>query len=80
MKDFIDLPLSLGDLKPFQSLVVGESSIEKLPNSFLYFVYCMSYFWETVLMSKMTFLWDCRGFAVFTSSLEGFKSLDQQRS
>lgn len=44
MKDFIDLPLSLGDLKPFLSLVVGESSIEKLPNSFLYFVYCMSYF------------------------------------
>ena len=34
-EDFIDLPLSLGDLKPFLSLVVGEISIEKLLDYFL---------------------------------------------
>ena len=41
MKDFIDLPLSLGDLKPFLSLVVGEISIEKLPDYFL--LLCLLY-------------------------------------
>ena len=40
-EDFIDLPLSLGDLKPFLSLVVGEISIEKLLDYFL--LLCLLY-------------------------------------
>ena len=50
MKDIIDLPLSLGDLKPFLSLVVGEISIEKLPDYFL--LLCLLYLVSQKLCSR----------------------------